>query len=204
MVRLLEAVELGRPHLVLADFGGNEGLAVLGQFIEPLDRVLRHDDVAVRLVGQRVACAPLIDLRPPVLHGLGVGFQRRGPPDPHQVFQNVGDIADDRQVDIDRLVDGGRIDVDMNLLRVRREGIGPAGDAVVEASPDADHHIAVVHGHVGFVGAMHAQHAEPVVAGRRIGAEAHQRGGDREAGQRHQFAQQLAGLRAGVDHTAAV
>jgi hypothetical protein len=44
-VRLLEAEELRRPHLVLADFGGDVGVAALGQLVEPLDRVLRLDDV---------------------------------------------------------------------------------------------------------------------------------------------------------------
>ena len=54
-------------------------------------------------------------------------------------------------------------------------------------------------GHVGFVGAVHAQHAEPVFAGCRIGAKAHQGRGDRETGQGGQFTQQLAGLGAGID-----
>ena len=80
------------------------------------------------------------------------------------------------------------------FLEFGREGVEPAGDAVVEAGADAHHHVAIVHGHVGFVGAVHAEHAEPVRAGRRIGAEAHQRRGDRQAGELDQFAQQLAGL----------
>ena len=71
-----------------------------------------------------------------------------------------------------------------------------AGDAVVEARADADHDVAIMHRHVGFVGAVHAEHAEPVLAGRRIGAEAHQRRGDRKAGDLDQFAQQLRGLAA--------
>jgi hypothetical protein len=44
-VRLLEVVELGRPHLVLADFGGDVDVAVLRELIQPLDRVLRLDHV---------------------------------------------------------------------------------------------------------------------------------------------------------------
>ena len=91
----------------------------------------------------------------------------------------------------------------MDLFGIRREGVEAAGDAVVETRADADHQVAIVHRVVGLVGAVHAQHAEPVLAGRRIGAEAHQGRGDREAGLRHQFAQQGRGQRAGVDDAAA-
>jgi hypothetical protein len=79
----------------------------------------------------------------------------------------------------------------VDLLRAGRERVEPAGDAVVEARADADHHVAIVHRHVGLVGAVHAEHAEPVLVGRRIGAEPHQGRGDREAGQLDQLAQQL-------------
>ncbi|MCY1249347.1 hypothetical protein D9M72_628700 [compost metagenome] len=60
-----------------------------------------------------------------------------------------------------------------------------------------------MHRHVGFVGAMHAEHAEPGLAGGRIGAEAHQRRGDREARQFDQLAQEMRGFRTGIDDAAA-
>jgi hypothetical protein len=60
-----------------------------------------------------------------------------------------------------------------------------------------------MHRHVGLVRAVHAQHAEPVLAAGRIGTEPHQRRGDRETGQFDQLAQQLARLRAGIDDAAA-
>ena len=91
----------------------------------------------------------------------------------------------------------------MDLLRARREGIDPAGDAVVEARADADHHVAIVHGVVGLVGAMHAEHAEPLLVGGRVGAEPHQRRGDGKAGHAHELAQALAGERPGIDDAAA-
>ena len=47
---------LRRPHLVLADFGGDVDVAVLGQLIEPLHRVLRLDD-RLRTCGRRGSCA---------------------------------------------------------------------------------------------------------------------------------------------------
>ena len=106
-------------------------------------------------------------------------------------------------IDLDVLVDRGRIDIDVDLLRARRERVEPAGDAVVEARADADHQVAIVHRPVGFPGAVHAEHAEPLRIGRRIGAEPHQRRGDREAGELDQLAQQRAGVRAGIDDAAA-
>ena len=50
---------------------------------------------------------------------------------------------------------------------------------------------------------MHAEHAEPLRIGRRIGAEPHQRRCDRITGEPHEFAQQVARHRAGIDDAAA-
>ena len=91
----------------------------------------------------------------------------------------------------------------MDFLGAGREGVEPAGDAVVEARADADHHVAIVHRHVGFQRAVHAEHAHPLRIGRRKGAKPHQRRGDRKAGELDQFAQQVAGGFAGIDHAAA-
>ena len=59
-------------------------------------------------------------------------------------------------------------------------------------APMIDHHVAIVHREVGLVGAVHAEHAEQLRVGGRIGAEPHQGRGDREAGQPHELAQQRA------------
>ncbi len=99
-------------------------------------------------------------------------------------------------------MDRRRIDIDVDLLRVRRERVEASGDAVVEARADADHDVAVMHRHVGLVGPVHAEHAEPVLARGWIGAEPHQRRGDREVGEFDQFAQQLGGFRPGIDDAA--
>ena len=199
-LRLLKAVELRRPHLMLTDFGGDVGVTAAGRLIQPLNGVLRHDQVVVLLVGQRIAAAPGADLLPP---RLGVGLLALGLERGDQIAQHVGDVADDRHIDLDVLVDRRRVDIDVDLLGARRERIGTAGDPVVEARADAQHDVAAMHGHVGLVGAVHAEHAEPVLARRRIGSETHQGRGNREIGQLDQLAQQLAGLVAGIDHAAA-
>jgi hypothetical protein len=71
----------------------------------------------------------------------------------------VGAIADDRDVDLHVLVDGGRVDVHMDAFRIGREGIEPPGDAVIETRPDIDHDVAFMHRQIGLVGAVHAQHS---------------------------------------------
>ena len=161
-VRLLEAEELRRPHLVLADLGGDVGVAVLGQLVKPLDRVLRLDHIVRRLIRERFARAPFVDLRPPHLQRLLVWMDRARAPQPHHIFEHMRAIADDRHIGLDVLVDRRRIDIDMNLLRAGREGIQPSGDAVIETRADADHHIAIVHRHVGFERAVHAEHSDPL------------------------------------------
>ena len=109
-----------------------------------------------------------------------------------------------RHVDPHVLVDRGRVDVDVDLLRARREGVEPPGHPVVEARADRDHHVAAVHRQVGLVGAVHAEHAEELRVGGREGAEPHQRQGAREAGQPDELGQQLAqAARPGIDHAAA-
>ncbi len=145
----------------------------------------------------------MLDRLPPLAERRRVGPMRARAPQPHHVLEHMRAIADDAEIDLDVLVDRGRIDVDVNLLAVRRESVETSGDAVVEARADADHQIAIVHRVVGFERAVHAEHAEPLLVGGGIGAQTHQRRSDGKAGQLHQFAQQRRGVRAGVDDPAA-
>ena len=99
-----------------------------------------------------------------------------------QLLQHVLDVADDRDVDLDALGDARRIDVDMDDLALdRREVLRVADHAVVEARADGQQHVAVLHRHVGLVGAVHAQHAEELRVAGRDGAQAHQRVGARDS-----------------------
>jgi hypothetical protein len=52
------------------------------------------------------------------------------------------------------------------------------------------------HREVRLVGAVHAEHAEELRVGARVGAEPHQGRGDRESGQAHELAQSRDSLRA--------
>ena len=60
-----------------------------------------------------------------------------------------------------------------------------------------------MHRQVGLVGAVHAEHAEPLRIGGGVGAEPHQRRSDGKPGELHQLAQEMARLRSGIDDAAA-
>ena len=91
----------------------------------------------------------------------------------------------------------------MDFFRAWREAIEPAGYAVVETRPDVDHHVAIVHGEIGLVGAVHSKHAEPLAVRCREGAEPHERRSDGKPRELHEFAQQLRRLDARIDHSPA-
>ena len=124
-------------------------------------------------------------------------------PQGDHVVERAGDVGLDGDIDIDDLVDGAAVDIDMDLAAVGREGVEAAGDAVIEARADAQDEVRLVHRPIGFIGAMHPQHAQPLVGRCGEGAQAHQGRGDGRAGERGEFAQQGAGLRAAIDDTAA-
>ena len=93
-VRLLELEELRRPHLVLTDFGGDVDVAVAGERVEPLDGVLRLDELVRAAIREALASPPFIDLLPPCAQRRLVGLDRGRAPQPDHVFQDVRAIAD--------------------------------------------------------------------------------------------------------------
>jgi hypothetical protein len=81
-----------------------------------------------------------------------------------------------------------------DLAFVLREVLRIADHAVVETRTDGQQHVAVLHRVVGFDGAVHAQHAEELAVAGRVGAQPHQRIGDRVAEQVDQRAQLVRGI----------
>ncbi|KAK72916.1 hypothetical protein L573_2108 [Bordetella holmesii H620] len=186
---------------MLADVGGHEGVAS-GHFPQFLDHELRLDDLVGAGVLQALLAAPGLDLLPPLLDRRRLGVGARQVVLGAQIGQYVLDVADDGHVDAHALGDRRGIDVDVDdLARVLREMARIADDAVIEARPDGQQHVAVLHRHVRLVGAVHAGHAQEAVVGGRHRAQAHQGVGARRAGLVHQVAQGLGGI--GQDHAAA-
>ena len=204
VIGLLEVEALRRPHLVLADFGGDEDLLAAGQCIQPVDGILRLDDRVGIPVGQRFLGPPGVDLLPPVLQRLGLDLVLLRLPEADDLAQRLGrrPTTIPRSTRTILLICEASMSM-MDLLRARREGADLAGAAVVEARAQIDHQVAVMHDVIGFPGAVHAQHAQPFRSRSRKRAQPHQGRGDGKAGQVHQFAQQLGGLRPGIDDAAA-
>ena len=73
------------------------------------------------------------------------GLVRARAPQPDHILQHMRAVADDAEIDFDVLVDRGWVDIDVDLPRLRREGVEAPGDAIVEARADADHQIAIMH-----------------------------------------------------------
>ena len=152
---------------------------------------------------QTVARAPAIDFGPPGLEMLIVAGGLFRFPCLGDFFQRQRGVGQDRHIDPHVLVDRRGIDIDLDFFRVGREGRQPARHAIVEARADRDHHIAIVHRHVGFVHAVHADHADRQFVGAGKTAQPHQRLRAGETGQAHQLAERLGRGRTRIHHAAA-
>ena len=67
----------------------------------------------------------------------------------------------------------------MDDLGVRAELRDVVRDAVGKPCSDGENDVGVVHGHVGLIGAVHAEHSEEASVSCREGAESHEGAGDR-------------------------
>src|SRR2546428_12471574 len=89
-VGLLELIELRRPHLVLAHFRGDVGVAVLGQLVEPSNGVLRLDQLVRVFIGERLAGPPLFCMLPPDHRARLFGEPSRAVPQPPPYLSHSG------------------------------------------------------------------------------------------------------------------
>ncbi len=185
---------------MLANVGGHERLSP-GDLVELLDDGLRLYKLAVMIVVEALDVTPGLDLLPPFCKRFGIGLAVFAIDELDQVREHRPCVTHDRDLHGDVLADRGRIDVDVDYLGVRTELGNVARDAVVEARSDGEQHVAIVHGHVGLVGAVHAQHADEQRVCRGESAKRHERIGARIPEQAHELRE--LGLRATHDHTAA-
>ncbi len=192
---------LRRPHLVLADVGRHDGVAPVQRGLQPADQRLRRDDVRRVVERQGSLRAPLLDRRPPRRQARDVRFHRSQRL--QQRLQEHLAVPHERHVRPHDLVDGGRVDVDVDELRGGAEQIGTTRDAIVEARADADHEVGLMHGQVRLQRAVHAQHAQPMRVGRRERAQPHQRQRTQHARVPRQLGECRTGARARVDEAAA-
>ncbi len=67
----------------------------------------------------------------------------------------------------------------MNDFRAGAKLANGVCHAIVEARPNSENEIAVVHRHIGLIEPMHAQHAQKLLVRAGVGTQSHQRIGDR-------------------------
>src|SRR3546814_10960634 len=126
---------LRRPHLSLANLGGDVRVAAARRLEQRLDRARRHDVGVGFLLLREVEAAgraPVVDTPPPFaeIARLMAFFLPRG----DQRVERASGVAEHRAVDGDALVDRAAVGVVVDLLRWRREGIEAAGDADRESA----------------------------------------------------------------------
>ena len=100
--RFVEADELRGPHLVLADVGGDDGLAA-GEAVDLGHQVLRLDLVESEMTAvERMLFLPLADLAPPGAGGAAclasLMLRLQSPPGSCSACRGPLDVADDGQV----------------------------------------------------------------------------------------------------------
>ena len=118
-----EPVELGGPHLMLADFRCQNGLAV-GQAVQSFQHLLRRDGAFLPgKLNQRVFCLPAGNIRHPVfMFLLGKAVQK--------LLHNGFCVALQLHVHFNVLVEFRRVNVDLNHRAMTGKQVGVAGHPV--------------------------------------------------------------------------
>ena len=124
------------------------------------------------------------------------GARHRAPQHREQVGDDGLDVADDRHVGMAVFADLGRIDVGVNHLGPRREGVKLSGHPVVEAGAQRDQQVAALQRRHRSDRAVHAGHAQVLEVRVRERTARHQRGDHRDTGQFRQLGQLLGCLAA--------
>ena len=175
---------LCRPHLVLAHIGHIHGFGA-ALVAHLADHLMGHQAGGV---GHRVVilCLPLMDHLHPVGMLLFLDLRQHG-------VQHVSGIAHDGKVDLHILAQLTGIDVDLDDGGVLCKGLGVQGHTVREAGAHRDQHVAVGHGTIGGVTAVHTHHANVHRVAVGHNACGHQGVGGRDLCLVQQITQRLAG-----------
>ena len=190
-------IELGRPHLVLPHFRGNDGFA-LRDFIHALDDLLRLQHIALG-PGKRMLLLPFQHLPHPVrMIARPVLLGMTGLQNGTQPLQGTECIAHNRHFHPDILSQSRRVDVDVHDSRVGSELGQFSRDAVIKTGSNSQNDVSLSHGAVCREGPMHTEHTYPqrIITGES--PQPHQRGTDRSVHEVGQCAEFLCGI--GHDH----
>ena len=138
------------------------GVCALGHVVQGFDHKLGLDyRLVVAVVFQAITTTPAFDGFPPTGQRLGVWLLSGFFDHVDHLDQHIFNVAHDWHVNLHALGNTGRIDIDMDdLAFVLREVLGIANHTVVKTGTNGQQYIAMLHGVIGFDGAVHAEHAE--------------------------------------------
>ncbi len=151
VIRVVRLIELSSPHLMLSDIGDNNSFA-FGEFIKLVDDML-HFQVALPFEFEREFLFPAVELFEPVG---GVQFANVR----HEFVDDIKCIADAVDIGLNHFSDFGRVDIDMNNLRLFAEFCGVAQNSVVEARTNIDEQVALANGLIGISTPVHPEPTE--------------------------------------------
>ncbi len=108
-----------------------------------------------------------------------------------QQLEHFPRVADHRHIGADVLADLGRVDIDVDDLRLACEAIDPSRRPVVEPGADVDQQVGLVERVVDVLVAVHPHHAERERVRLGKGAEPQQSEDDRDAGSLDQAGEEV-------------
>ena len=152
---------LGGPHLMLAHVGGQNRITIFGQVIEAVDEILRlHRLIGFLPVTQRMVAFPFVQLIPPRFPPFFLIAVHRGTQHAVQFLKHSFAIAHDGDIHVNVLSNRGGINVNVDDFGSRTKLGNLAGDAIIKPGTHGNHQIRIMHGHVGHVRPVHAEHPQ--------------------------------------------
>ncbi len=192
---------------MLANVGCNKGIAV-GHFPQLFNHKLGFDEFIGFGVVQTLAATPFLNLFPPALqfalvYSLAAFFQQL-----NQINQHVFDVANNGHIHFHALGNGRRVDINVNDFAWNGGKIfGITDHAIVKTGANGDQYVAILHGQVGLIGAVHAGHTYKLFVAGLECAQTHQGIGCWRTNPLYQTSQFSRGITqnnttAGIDHGA--
>ncbi len=146
---------------MLSDIRRDDRIPIPGQFIQPLDHLLRLDrSILLLVIRQGMGLLPFLNLIPPGLAKLFLLPIDRCAQDLIELTKHSLTVAHNRNIDIDVFPNRGRVNIDMNHFCIGTELRHLPRHPIVKPCADGNHQIGIMHGHVRLIGPVHPKHPE--------------------------------------------
>ena len=151
---------------------------------------MRQNHIIALLEIHAITAAPSFDGFPPFFQSTWIEHQFLLFPQGNHFLQHQFHVAHNRHVDFHAFGDARWVYVNVDdFFRRGQEFAWHRNHAVVETRAHCHHHVGFLHGQIGFVKTVHAQHANELAIGRIVCAQAHQSACGWRTQQFHQFGQ---------------